>query len=133
MEGQRRLMDYMTKNPQDAAKAAQALQTLVTVGATEARLEEVEQESQQKEALAGLIARYNAAVKAATDPIFAKQETFRLHGATQRDVDEFLALSRQADQEYEKLCAQWWKGGPFHAWLVDYRKFLIQEIPRLED
>lgn len=126
-EKQRRIMEYMMKNPQEATKAMQALQSLGSEAAVEAR-QEAEDEREQRQALAGLIARYDAALKTATDPIFAKRNKI----SDMASDPEFEVLSRQLDQEYEKLCPQWWKGGPFRSWLAGYREFLIQDIPGRE-
>ena len=74
-EKQRLIMDYMMKNPQEATKAMQALQSLGS-GAAEAHQVEEEDEGEQRQALTGLFARYDAALKTATDPIFVKQTRF---------------------------------------------------------
>jgi len=127
-EKQRRIMDYMMKNPQDAAKAMQALQSLGSEAA-ETHQAEAEDEREQRQALTGLTARYDAALKTATDPIVAKRNKI----SDMASDPEFAVLSRQLDQEYEKLCPQWWKGGPFRTWLAGYRQFLIQGIPGREE
>jgi hypothetical protein len=127
-EKQRRILDYMAKNPQDAAKAMQALQSLGS-GAAAAHQEETEDEGEQRQALTGLFARYDAALKAATDPIFVKRNKI----SDMASNPEFGVLSAQLDREYEKLCPQWWKGGPFRTWLAGYRQFLVQGIPGREE
>ena len=127
-EKQRRIMDYMMKNPQEATKAMQAMQSMGSE-ASEVRQVEEEGEREQSEALAGLFARYDAALKTATDPIFAKRNKIIAIGSD----PEFEVLTRQLDREYEKLCPQWWKGGPFRTWLAGYREFLIQGIPAREE
>ena len=127
-EKQRRIMDYMMKNPQEATKAMQAMQSMGSE-ASEVRQVEEEGEREQSEALAGLFARYDAALKTATDPIFAKRNKIIAIGSD----PEFEVLTRQLDREYEKLCPQWWKGGPFRTWLARYREFLIQGIPAREE
>jgi len=124
-EKQHRIMDYMMKNPQEATKAMQSAGS----EAAETHHAEQEGEREQSQALAGLFARYDAALKTATDPIIAKRNKISAIGSD----PEFEVLSRQLDQEYEKLCPQWWKGGPFRTWLAGYRAFLIQGIPAREE
>jgi hypothetical protein len=128
-ERMRRIMDYMMKNPQDATKAMQAMQSLGSETTVESIQEEEAGEREQTQALTGLFARQDAALKTATDPIFAKRNKIIAIGSD----PEFEVLSRQLDQEYVKLCPQWWKGGPFRPWLAGYRQFLIQGIPAREE
>jgi hypothetical protein len=127
-EKQRRMMDYMMENPQEATKVMQAMQSMGSEAAESHQVEE-EGEGEQSQALAGLFARYDAALKTATDPIFAKRNKISAIGSD----PEFEVLSRQLEQEYEKLCPQWWKGDPFRTWLAGYREFLIQGIPAREE
>jgi hypothetical protein len=126
-EKQRRIMDYMMKNPQEATKAMQAMQSMGVEGREAQQMEDAG-EGEQSQALTGLFARYDAALKAATDPIFAKRNKI----TNMASDPEFGVLSAQLDREYEKLCPQWWKGGPFRTWLAGYRQYLTQDIPRRE-
>lgn len=127
-EKQRQIMAYMMKNPQQAAAAMQALQSLGSGAAAEAGLE-AEGEGEQTQALAQLINRYDAELKAARAPIFEKRNKI-----TAMATDpQFGVLSKQLDEEYVKLCPAWWKGGPFPTWLASYREFLIQDIPKRKE
>ncbi len=126
-EQQRRIMDYMMKHPQEAPQVMQSMQSMSAAGREAQQVEEAG-EGEQSQALTGLFARYDAALKTATDPIFAKRNKI-----TNMATDpQFEVLSRQLEQEYEKLCPQWWKGGPFSTWLAGYRQYLIRDIPRRE-
>jgi hypothetical protein len=127
-EKQRQIMAYMMKNPQQAAAAMQALQSLGSGAAANAGVE-AEGEDEQTQALAVLINRYDAELKAARAPIFEKRNKI-----TAMATDpQFGVLSAQLDQEYVRLCPAWWKGGPFPAWLASYREFLTQDIPRRKE
>lgn len=128
-ERMRRIMDYMMENPEEATKAMQVMQSLGSETNVESIQKEEAGEGEQTQALTALFARQDAALKTATDPIFAKRNKIIAIGSD----PEFEVLSRQLDQEYVKLCPQWWKGGPFRPWLAGYREFLIKGIPAREE
>lgn len=146
----RRMNENIMKDPQNAMKTAQAAKESVQPS-RQANLEQEKQEREQKTALAGLVARYQATLKAVTTDSssywgsegslaprgdgVSKGGGAWMHdvGATQ-DMDQAIAYSRKVDRVYEtQMCPQWWKTGPFHTWLAGYRAFLVADIPRQEE
>jgi hypothetical protein len=150
MEMARRITENMMKDPQNAMKPTQAANESV-VPNRQANLEQEKKEREQKAALAGLVARYEATLKAATtdstsfwgskgslaprgDGVSQSGGAW-MHdvGATQ-NMDAAVAYSKKVDRAYEtQVCPQWWKGGPFQTWLAGYRAFLMADIPRQEE
>ena len=149
-EMSRRMTENMMKDPKNAMKPVQDANESV-VPNRQANLEQEEKERVQKKALAGLVARYEAALKAATTDsssywgsegsLVPRGDGVRQGGgdwmadvsATQ-NMDQAVAYSRKVDRVYEtQMCPQWWKTGPFHTWLADYRAFLVADLPRQEE
>jgi hypothetical protein len=83
----------------------------------------------QRTALDATFSRYRTAYDAALVPftrkIAAVGEEFTLWDSPRKKP-----INAEADQEYGKLCAQWWKTGPFLAQLADYKKTLVQSVPK---
>lgn len=150
MEMVRRMNENMMKDPQNAMKPVQAANESVQPS-RQANLEQEKKESEQKAALAGLVARYEATLKAATtdsSSYWGSEGSVGPRGdgvqkggggwmhdvnATQ-SMDQAIAYSRKVDRVYEtQVCPQWWKGGPFQTWLAGYRAFLVADIPRQEE
>ncbi len=146
----RRMTENMMKDPQNAMKPAQAAKESAEPS-RQANLEQEKKESEQKAALAGLVARYEAEIKAATTDsssywgsegsLVPRGDGVQLGGgawmhdvgATQ-SMDQAVAYSRKVDRAYEtQMCSKWWKGGPFQTWLTGYRAFLVADIPRQEE
>lgn len=140
-----RMQNAMMNNPQEAMKMAQATQA---AGATAEELRPKDVANQQKldGEMTDLLTRYRAALGKAVAPVDAKFKD--LDRRAQKDlvvteagdfyakwaVQEYNALVRQWNAEYEKTCSAWWQAsGPFHAWLKRYRDHLVQDhIPWLE-
>lgn len=139
----RRITENMMKDPQNAMKPVQS--------SRQASPEQEKKESEQKAALAKLVARYEATLKAATtdsSSFWGAEGSLAPRGdgvsrsgggwmhdvsATQ-NMEQAVAYSRKVDRAYEtQVCPQWWKGGPFQTWLAGYRAFLVAELPRQED
>jgi hypothetical protein len=146
----RRMTENMMKDPQNAMKPVQAANESV-MPSRQANLEQEKKESEQKAALAKLVARYEATLKAATTDsssywgsegsLVPRGDGVRQGGgAWMHDVsatqtmDQAIAYSRKVDRAYEtQVCPQWWNGGPFQTWLAGYRAFLIADLPRQEE
>jgi len=136
METARRMQEFMMNNPEEAMKMMQAVQATGTEEGQAAMLATLEKNAQQDKALDDLVARYDAAYGAALDPIYEKRHSLSFKETeTQADRDEWAALTRKANAEYEKLCGEWWKsGGRFHAWLASYREYTVEDrIPADEE
>lgn len=136
MEQQSRMMDYMMEHPEDmqkfmAANQSQEQAYMDTTIATD------EEEIRQKQALDALVARYDAALKAATEPLYDKIAALPLCDGECASppwaIEAAKGFYGQIDQEYLKLCGQWWKAGPFHTWFAGYKKLLAAKIPLQEE
>ena len=150
MEMVRRMNENMMKDPQNAMKPVQAANESVQPS-RQANLEQEKKEREQKTALAGLVARYEATLKAATtdsSSYWGKEGSVGPRGdgvqkggggwmhdvAATQTMEQAIAYSRKVDHVYEtQVCPQWWKGGPFQTWLSGYRAFLVADIPRQEE
>lgn len=134
-EQQSRMMAYMMEHPEDMQKVMEAMQSQGQTY-TETALAASEEEIRQKQALDALAARYDAALKAATRPYYDKIAALPLCDgectSPPSAIAEAKALYSQIDQEYVKLCGQWWKAGAFHTWFAGYRKLLVAKIPQQE-
>jgi len=128
MEKQRRMSEYMMQHPQEATKIMEAFQAAGSQANTDAKLQAVHEQEQQRAALDASFGRYRAAYVATMDPfnrkIAAVGEEFTLWDSPRKKP-----INAQADQAYAKLCAQWWRSGPFLAHLAEYKKTLVQGIP----
>lgn len=121
MEKQRRMSEYMMQHPQETTKILEAFQAADSQENTDAILQAAHEQGRQRTALDASFGRYRAAYAAAMDPftrkIAAVGEEFTLW-----DSPHKKPINAQADLEYAKLCAQWWKSGPFLAHLAEYKK-----------
>jgi hypothetical protein len=125
---QQRIQAIMMKNPQKAMEMltgvsdpAKAAQEAAALSASEKRLDKEFED---------LVAKYDAAVKTNLDPALAKVIELRGPGGetTQHvNLAEYRPAIQKANAEYERLCASWWKAGPFHAYLGQYRTFLEKQ------
>jgi hypothetical protein len=144
MELASRQQQYMMDHPQEAMKLMQRNSDL---GQSSTRLDNYEKVKKLVEELAGIDARYNAALDERVGPF--KKKFKDLDDRAQKDlvvigesyayapwaVKEWNALTLAEGAAYEKLCAEWWApSGPYRGWLDRYRAHLVQdEIPFEEE
>jgi hypothetical protein len=130
-EKQRRMSEYMMQHPQETTKIMEAFQAAGSQQSNDTKLQAVQEQQNQRAALDASLARYRAAYEAMMDPftrkISAVGEEFTLWDSPRKKP-----INAQADQEYGKLCAQWWKSGPFLTHLAEYKKTLVQGLPELQ-
>ena len=150
----RQMTENAMKNPQAATQTTQAANESIAT-AREADQQQEEKDRTQKEALAKLIARYEAEFKGATKTNLVSVagdwsegrdaplgdgvsegggSTFlSLVRGTPTTQEQAIAYARHVDQVYEtQICPKWWKAGPFQPWLTGYRAFLAADVPRQE-
>jgi len=136
MERSNRMVQYMLDHPEDAQKVMAAMQSQGQ-SFNDTALAESEEEIRQKQALNALVARYDAALKTATRPHYDKMAALPLCDGECASppwaIEAAKAQYREIDQEYLKLCSQWWKTAPFHSWFAGYRKFLVGQISLAEE
>lgn len=150
----RQMTESAMKNPEAAAQTTQAANASIEPS-RQADQQQEEKDRTQKEALAKLIARYEAEFKGATktDLVYVGggwsegrdapagdgvstgggSTYLSLVRGTPTTQEQAIAYSRHVDQVYEtQVCPKWWKAGPFQTWLTGYRAFLAADVPRQE-
>ena len=136
MEQSNRMVQYMLDHPEDSQKVMAAMQSQGQ-SFNETAVADSQEEIRQKQALDALVARYVAALETASRPHYDKIHALPLCDGECASppwaIEAAKAQYREIDQEYLKLCGQWWKTGPFHTWFAGYRKLLVGRIPLAEE
>lgn len=127
-EKKSKMMALMAANPQDAMKLVQTMQAIGTTAHAQASSGDLDNKTKLESDLVSLIAKYRAAHRTSSEPFEAKVKALNRGEGGAAIPPEVI---RQGNTDYEKLCGEWWSAsGPFHAWLKQYRDYLIQvEIP----
>jgi hypothetical protein len=88
----------------------------------------VAQRQQLEEEYNEIAARYDAAYREALGAFEERYSNTGGEGSSDGATeDDGIRVVRQMNANYEALCETWWKDGPFHAWLVRHKQFLIED------
>jgi hypothetical protein len=130
-EKKSKMMALMAANPQDAMKLVQAMQAMGTTANAQASSGDLANKTKLESDLESLIAKYRAAHRTSSEPFEAKVKALNPTGVGEGGVAIPPELIKKGNADYERLCGEWWSAsGPFHAWLKQYKDYLIQvEIP----
>jgi len=129
MEKQQRMVAFMMEHPEKAQQYMEAQQQ----GAQQVQEqtpELVERQQQLDAEMRDLMAAYAGDLQQAMAAVEAQQHA--LNTTLEQTCNEGLlaksvALRAEENRVYDGVCANWWKGGPFHDWLARYKQFQIEQ------
>jgi hypothetical protein len=131
-----RMQAFLMENPQEAAKYMQTMQDQAS-SMKSSVLEEEPLVKALDADLKGIQEKFDAALKRATAPLYAKMDTLfsapEGSEAARKDIAIQKQLYDQINAEYEKLCpAYWGPSGAFTAWMGRYKQYFVEHrIPFL--
>ena len=131
-----RMQQYMMDDPE---KAMQMMQNLTSESNSEETQASLEREMELAPVLDENLDAYDAAYEgmyASSNAKFAGLPTIEGEAGSSfapEALGDLRRISREANAEYEALCAKWFHSGPMLAWLEEYRGFLTEDrVPRQE-